>query len=66
MNTFTIKGDWNIIKGQLKQRWAQLTDDDLEYAEGKLDEVIGRIYKRTGEKNSDIEKFIHEADTRLI
>ena len=49
MNTLEIKGDWNIIKGKLKQKWAKLTDDDLQYAEGKQDELLGRIQKRTGE-----------------
>ena len=37
MNTLAIKGDWNITKGKLKQKWAKLTDDDLQYAEGKQD-----------------------------
>jgi len=43
-----IKGNWNIIKGKLKQKYARLTDDDLQYVEGKEDELIGRIQKRTG------------------
>src|ERR1035441_885647 len=37
MNTLEIKGDWNITKGKLKQKWAKLTDDDLQCAEGKHD-----------------------------
>jgi uncharacterized protein YjbJ (UPF0337 family) len=49
MTTLEIKGDWNITKGKLKQKWATLTDDDLQYVEGKQDELIGRIQKRTGE-----------------
>jgi uncharacterized protein YjbJ (UPF0337 family) len=49
MTTLEIKGDWNIIKGKLKQKWAHLTDDDLRNAEGKHDELLGRIQKRTGE-----------------
>ena len=48
MNTLSIKGDWNIAKGKLKQKFAQLTDDDLQFVEGKEDELIGRIQKRTG------------------
>jgi len=43
MNKLEIKGDWNITKGKLKQKWASLTDDDLQYAEGKQDELIGRV-----------------------
>ena len=60
MNTLEIKGDWNITKGKLKQKWAKLTDDDLQYAEGKNEELIGRIQKRTGETREAVEKAIKE------
>ena len=60
MNTLEIKGDWNITKGKLKQKWAQLTDDDLQYAAGKQDELIGRIQKRTGETRVAVEKAVRE------
>jgi uncharacterized protein YjbJ (UPF0337 family) len=61
MNTLEIKGDWNITKGKLKQKWAKLTDDDLQYAEGKQDELIGRIQKRTGETREAVEKAVKES-----
>jgi len=61
MNTLEIKGDWNITKGKLKQRWANLTDDDLRCAEGKHDELLGRIQKRTGETREAVEKAVKEA-----
>jgi uncharacterized protein YjbJ (UPF0337 family) len=61
MNTLEIKGDWNITKGKLKQKWAALTDDDLQHAEGKQDELIGRIQKRTGETREAVEKAIKES-----
>jgi uncharacterized protein YjbJ (UPF0337 family) len=61
MNKLEIKGDWNIAKGKLKQKWAKLTDDDLKYVNGKSDELLGRIQKRTGETREAIEKAIHEA-----
>lgn len=64
MNTLEIKGDWNITKGKLKQKWARLTDDDLQYAEGKQDELIGRIQKRTGETREAVEKAIREYGKR--
>ena len=48
MTTLEIKGDWNIAKGKLKQKWAKLTDDDLQYAAGKQEELLGRIQKRRG------------------
>ena len=60
MTTLEIKGDWNIAKGKLKQKWATLTDDDLQYVEGKSDELLGRIQKRTGETREAIEKAVNE------
>jgi uncharacterized protein YjbJ (UPF0337 family) len=53
-----IKGNWNVIKGNLKQKWANLTDDDLLYEEGKEDEVLGRIQKKTGEAKETVNDFI--------
>lgn len=61
MNTLEIKGDWNIAKGKLKQKWSTLTDDDLQYLEGKQEELLGRIQKRTGETRETIEKAIRES-----
>ena len=60
MNKLEIKGDWNITKGKLKQKWAMLTDDDLQFVEGKNDELFGRIQKRTGETREAVEKTIKE------
>lgn len=60
MTTLEIKGDWNIIKGNLKQKWAKLTDDDLQFIEGKQDELLGRIQKRTGETREAVESAIKE------
>ena len=61
MNTLEIKGDWNITKGKLKQKWAKLTDDDLQYVNSKKDELIGRIQKRTGETREAVEKALNES-----
>ena len=60
MTTLTVKGNWNIAKGKLKQKFAQLTDDDLQYIEGKQDELIGRIQKRTGQTKEKIEQAVDE------
>lgn len=60
MNTLELKGNWNIAKGKLKQRFAQLTDDDLQYVDGKEDELLGRIQKRTGRTREEIERVISE------
>jgi uncharacterized protein YjbJ (UPF0337 family) len=61
MTTLEIKGDWNITKGKLKQKWAKLTDDDLQYAEGRQEELVGRIQKRTGETREAVEKAVKES-----
>ena len=61
MNTLEIKGNWNIIKGTVKQKWAMLTEDDLQYIDGTQDELIGRIQKRTGESRDEIEKVVMAA-----
>ncbi len=61
MNILEIKGDWNIAKGKLKQKWAKLTDDDLQYIAGRQEEMLGRIQKRTGETREAVKKAINEA-----
>jgi uncharacterized protein YjbJ (UPF0337 family) len=48
MTKLQFKGSWNEVKGKLKQRYAQLTDDDLTFAEGKDDELLGRLEKQLG------------------
>jgi uncharacterized protein YjbJ (UPF0337 family) len=63
MTTLEIKGDWNITKGKLKQKWAKLTDDDLQYSEGKQEELLGRIQKVTGATREAVEKVIHESSS---
>ena len=61
MNKLENKGTWNVTKGKLKQKWASLTDDDLQYVEGKEDEMLGRIQKRTGKTREEVEKAVKEA-----
>lgn len=63
MNKLEIKGDWNVAKGKLRQKWGQLTDDDLQYAEGQQEELVGRIQKRTGESREAVEKAVGESCT---
>jgi uncharacterized protein YjbJ (UPF0337 family) len=64
MNKLTLKGDWNVLKGQLKQRWSSLTDDDLTFIEGQEDELIGRIQRRTGEQREAIERYLSDWSSR--
>ena len=60
MNTLQFKGNWNIIQGKMKQKFAQLTDDDLKYVEGKEEELIGRIQKRTGKTRDEVESALDD------
>jgi len=63
MSTLEMKGNWNIAKGKLKQKFAQLTEDDLQFVEGKEDELIGRIQKRTGHTKANIKRIMDESCT---
>jgi uncharacterized protein YjbJ (UPF0337 family) len=57
-NKLKIKGNWNEAKGKLKQQYADLTDDDLLYAEGKEDELYGRLQKKLGKTRQEVEKIL--------
>ena len=56
--TDKIKGNWNVIKGKLKEEYAELTDNDLVYEEGKEDQLLGRIQKKTGKTKEQIKTWI--------
>ncbi|GEP46187.1 CsbD family protein [Brevifollis gellanilyticus] len=60
MNKLEIKGSWNEVKGKLKQKYADLTDDDLLFVEGKEDELLGRLQKRTGETEEKLREHIRD------
>lgn len=53
-----FKGNWNELKGKVKQKYANLTDDDLLYEEGKEDELLGRLQKKTGKTKQEIKNWI--------
>lgn len=61
MNTTQLKGNWNQIKGKLKQKYADLTDDDLLYEEGKEDELYGRLQVRLGKTKEELDKLLFDA-----
>lgn len=52
-----LKGRWNEIRGRIKEKWGQLTDDELRQAEGNTDQLIGLIQRKTGEGREQITKF---------
>jgi uncharacterized protein YjbJ (UPF0337 family) len=60
MKKLGLKGDWNEAKGKLKQKFALLTDNDLLLAEGKLDEMLGRLQVKLGKTKEEIHKIISE------
>jgi uncharacterized protein YjbJ (UPF0337 family) len=58
MNTTEMKGAWEEQKGKLKQKFAQLTDDDLMFAEGKKDEMFGRLQTKLGKTKEQLHELI--------
>jgi len=58
VNEQTLQGNWNEIKGKLRSKWGQLTNDDLQQAQGNTDQLIGLIQRKTGEARNSIEKFL--------
>ena len=59
MNKDELLGDWNQIKGKVREKWGDLTDDDLDRMEGKREQLIGKIQERYGKARADVE---HEVD----
>lgn len=58
MNKITIKGDWNVLKGKLKQQFGNLTNDDLLYIKGKEEELIGRLMQKIGKTREQIRELL--------
>jgi uncharacterized protein YjbJ (UPF0337 family) len=57
-NLTELKGNWNEQKGKLKQRFAALTDDDLMFAEGKKEEMLGKLQIKLGKTKEELHKII--------
>lgn len=64
MNWDTISGDWKQFKGQLKQSWGKLTDDDLTYIEGSRDKMIGKVQERYGIARDEAERQVKEWESK--
>ena len=58
MNTTEVKGNWNEQKGKLKLQFANLTDDDLMFAEGKKDEMLGKLQIKLGKTKEELHKIM--------
>ncbi len=55
-----LKGKWRQLRGQIQQRWGELTDDDLDQIEGRRDQLIGRLQARYGYARADAENEVNE------
>lgn len=59
-NLTELKGNWNVTKGKLKQKFALLTDSDVLLVEGKQEEMLGRLQAKLGKTKAEIQKIISE------
>lgn len=55
-----LKGSWKQVRGRIKETWGALTDDDLDRADGRLDQLVGSIESRTGEKRQEIRRKLDD------
>jgi len=60
MNTTELKGNWHELKGKLKKKFADLTDNDLLYVEGREEELYGRLQTKLGKSEDEVRKLIEE------
>lgn len=60
MSNLKLKGNWNELKGKVKQKYAELTDDDLLWEEGKDEELLGRLQKKTGKARDEIVDWLNK------
>ncbi len=60
MNIDELKGNWKVAKGQLKQKFSELTDEDLMFREGQFEEMLGNLQKKVGQKKEEFTKTLEE------
>lgn len=58
MEPLEIKGNWNELKGKLKQKFAVLTDNDLMYEKGKKEEMLGKLQVKLGKTKEELNKIM--------
>ena len=64
INTQELQGQWTKLRGQVKEKWGQLTDDDLQIHGGNIDKLVGTIQQKTGEGREAVEKFLTELTSK--
>ena len=65
MNKDTVQGDWKILKGKIKTKWAKLNDRDLDALNGKLEKLSGTLQKKYGYAKEKAEKEFKEFQSSL-
>lgn len=60
INAQELQGQWNKLQGKVKEKWGQLSDDDLQISNGNIDQLVGKIQQKTGEGREAVEKFLSE------
>lgn len=65
MNWDTIQGNWKEVSGKVRERWGQLTDDDLEQIAGKRDQLVGHIQKSYGIAKDAAEKQVRDFESTV-
>lgn len=60
LNQQMLSGRWHEVKGKLKQKWGQLTDDELRTFDGNVDHLVGTIQRKTGETRANVEHFLDQ------
>jgi len=64
-----LQGSWTQLKGKIRERWGQITDDDLQHVQGNAEQLIGLLERKTGQSRRDIEQFVEtslqKGDTML-
>lgn len=60
MNTTELEGNWEEFKGEIKQKFATITDDDLLFAEGKKDEMMGKLEQKLGKTKEELHKILSD------
>jgi uncharacterized protein YjbJ (UPF0337 family) len=60
VNKQVLEGNWNEIKGKLRERWGRLSGDELESAHGNVDQLVGAIQRKTGEARASVEGYLEE------
>ncbi|HEX6316596.1 MAG TPA: CsbD family protein [Gemmatimonadaceae bacterium] len=66
MNEHTIEGNWQQLKGKVREQWGKLTDDDVDVIAGKRDQLVGRIREAYGKSVEEAEREVREFEGRHL